>query len=85
MTTSYDGEPGDPVADLGSVEGRSCQTRVLYVFPSGDRPTTDEAMVNAKNMHDGTRFIADISIDDETEWKVGYSVKCIVVRATAYR
>ncbi len=86
VTTSYEGELEDPVVtELGSAEGRSCQTRILYIFPSGDSPTTDEAIANAKNVHQGTRFIADISIDDEIRWKVGYAVRCIVVRATAYR
>jgi len=86
VTTSYAGGLEDPVVtELGSAEGRSCQTRILYLFPSGDSPTTDEAIVNAKNVHQGTRFIADISIDDETRWGVGYAVKCIVARATAYR
>ncbi len=86
VTTSYEAEVGDPVAtELGSAEGRSCQTRILYIFPSGDSPTTDEAIANAKNVHQGTRFIADISIDDETRWEVGYAVRCIVARATAYR
>ena len=86
VTTSYQDEPGDSaVTELGPVEGRSCQTRILYLFPMGDSPTTDEAIANAKNVHQGTRFIADISIDDETWWGVGYAVRCIVARATAYR
>ena len=73
------------VAELGSVEERSCQTRFLYIFPRGDSPTTDEAIANARNMHHGTRFIANISIDDKTRWGFGYAVMCIVVRGTAYR
>ena len=58
---------------------------VLYVFPLGDAPTTDEAISNAKSVHEDISFIADISIDDETRWGIGYSLKCVVVRATAYR
>jgi hypothetical protein len=73
------------VIRLGPVEGRSCQTRVLYVFPSSNPPTTHEAITNAKDERESTSFIADISIDDETQWRIGYSVKCIIVRATAYR
>ena len=62
VTTSYEAKVGDPVAtELGSAEGRSCQTRILYIFPSGDSPTTDAAIENAKNVHQGTRFITDES------------------------
>lgn len=86
MANSYSGGlEEEVVAALGSVEGRSCQTRSLYLFPRGESPTTDEAIANAKNVHHGTRFIANISIDDETRWGFGYAVMCIVVRATAYR
>ena len=86
VTTSYAGEPEHPAAtELGPVEGRSCQTRPLYVFASGDPATTDMAIANARSVHEGTSFIADISIDDETRWRFGYAVQCIVVRATAYR
>jgi len=85
-TSSYAGEPdGQVPAELGSAQGRSCQTQVLYVFPAGDAPTTAEAIDNAKRVHPGTRFIADISIDDETLWHIGYRLRCIVVRATAYQ
>jgi hypothetical protein len=51
----------------------------------GDQATTDAAISEAKKVFKDTKFIADISIDDETLWKFGYSVQCIVVRATAYR
>ena len=71
--------------ELGPVEGRSCQTGVLYIFPLGEAPTTAEAISNAKSVREDTGFIADISIDDVTRWGVGYLVKCVVVRATAYQ
>lgn len=70
---------------IGDVEGRSCQTRVLYVFGRGDPATTDEAIRDAKSQHAETVFLADISIDDEVQWYFPYSVQCIVVRAQAYR
>ena len=38
------------------------------------------AIAKARSVHDGTSFIADISIDDETRWRFGYAVQCIVVR-----
>ncbi len=86
VTTSYTGEVERPSAtELGPVEGRSCHTRILYIFPRSHAPTTDEAIANAKSVHEGISFIADISIDDETRWRFGYAVQCIVVRATAYQ
>ncbi|TKB48428.1 hypothetical protein FCL40_12010 [Ferrimonas sediminicola] len=75
---------GDGAAPLGAVEGRSCQTQALYLFPMGEPPTTQQALDAAKRVHRGTRFLADISIDDETLWHVGYARQCIVVRATAW-
>ena len=71
-------------AKIGSVEGRSCQTQPLYILALGDPATTDAAIKDAQNKIEETRFLADISIDDETAWSIGYSVQCIVVRATAY-
>ena len=71
--------------ELGEVEGRSCQTRILYLFAAGDPATTDKAIEDAKSKYDQTLFIADIAIDDEVKWYFPYSVQCIVVRATAYQ
>jgi len=71
--------------ELGNIEGRSCQTRLLYVLAKGDPATTDEAIEDAKSQLGQTRFIGDISIDDEVKWSFLYSVQCIVVRATAYQ
>ncbi len=86
VTTSYAGEIDQSgAAELGPVEGRSCQTQPLYLLAWGPEATTNSAIADAKSVHEDTRFIADISIDDETRWRFGYSVQCIVVRATAYR
>ncbi|MCK5361837.1 MAG: hypothetical protein KAR22_02650 [Gammaproteobacteria bacterium] len=71
--------------ELGAVVGHSCQTQPLYVLAMGDPATTDAAINDAKNQISGTTFLADLSIDDETEWKFAYSIQCIVVRATAYK
>lgn len=67
------------------VKGQSCQTRVLYVFPSGEAPSTAEAIQAAKDQHEGTKFLTDISIDDRTEWEIGYSIQCITVEGLAHR
>lgn len=71
--------------ELGAVVGRSCQTQPLYVLAIGDPATTGAAVDDAKSQIKGTTFLADLSIDDETEWKFMYSIQCIVVRATAYK
>lgn len=69
---------------IGPVRGESCQTRVLYLFPVGPATSTSEAIQAAKKQYQGTNYIADISIDDRTNWKFGYSVQCITVDAIAY-
>jgi len=86
VARSYVGELDySSVTELGPVEGRSCQTRPLYIFASGDPASTHGAIEAAKSVFEETSFIADISIDDETRWGFAYSVQCIIVRATAYR
>jgi hypothetical protein len=68
VTMSYAGAADvQDAEEIGPVRGRSCQTQPLYVFASRDQATTDEAIKEAKSFHTGTRFIADISIDDETQ------------------
>jgi len=71
--------------EIGRVEGKSCQTKVLYLFPFGPPPSTAEAIKFAKEKHQGTKYLTDISIDDRTEWEIGYLRQCITVEATAYR
>lgn len=73
-----------PARALGKVEGRSCQTRVLYSLPKGERATTDRAVHDAMSQIPNTEFLVDMSIDDEVYFGVGYSRRCIVVAATAY-
>lgn len=75
--------PGPAIA-LGKVEGRSCQTKVLYTLPQGERATTDRAVQDAMSRLANTEFLADMSIDDEVYFGIGYSKRCIVVAATAY-
>jgi len=69
---------------LGPVRARSCQTRVLYLFPSGPGPSTEEALRRAINQYEGTGYLADVSIDNETDWGIGYARDCIEVTGTAY-
>jgi len=86
VPTSYVGNLNySTVTELGPVEGRSCQTRPLYIFAHGDPASTHGAIEATKSVFEEARFIVDISIDEETRWGFGYSVQCIIVRATAYR
>jgi len=75
---------GTAATTVGPVEGRSCQTRPLYVLATGEPATTHAAIEAAKAVHENTRFLTDIAIDDETRWSFLYSVQCVVVRAMAW-
>ncbi|WP_245595543.1 hypothetical protein [Ferrimonas kyonanensis] len=69
---------------LGPVEGESCQTQALYFIPMDEPPSTQQAIEAAKAQIDHTEYLADLAIDDETLWHIGYARQCIVVRAFAY-
>ncbi|SDJ85468.1 hypothetical protein SAMN04488540_11484 [Ferrimonas sediminum] len=79
---SYGAQPGAVL--LGPVQGLSCQTQVLYFIPMDDAPSTQQAIEAAKAQLDHTDYLADLAIDDETLWHIGYARQCIVVRAFAY-
>ena len=70
---------------LGAVSGESRQTWVLYLFPRGEAPSTSKAIEDAKSKIAGTKILTDVSIDNETHWKFGYSIRVIEVEASAYR
>ena len=70
---------------IGPVTGQSCQTKVLYLFPLGPAPSTDEAVQFAKDQYEGTKYLTDVSIDDRVKWEIGYSIQCITVEAMAHR
>lgn len=84
-STYIGSEDGNNSEQIGPVKGKSCQTRVLYLFPVGPAPSTEEAIRSAKEQYKDTKYLTDISIDDRTEWSIGYSRQCITVEATAYR
>ncbi|WP_220744906.1 hypothetical protein, partial [Shewanella colwelliana] len=69
---------------LGKVNGYSCQTNILYVFPKGEAASTHKAIEDAKQQLPKTVLLTDVAIDDRFEIGVGYSVQCILVTATAY-
>ena len=70
---------------VGRVVGESSQTWFLYLFPIGEAPTTNGAISNAKASIEGTKYLADMSIDNRTSWKIGYSKQIIRVEASAYK
>lgn len=70
---------------LGNVVGESTQTLVLYALPFGPPPSTAAAIADAKQQLKGTTFLTDLSIDDRTYWKLGYSEQVIRVEATAQK
>jgi len=69
---------------IGRLKGQSCQTLVLYLFPVGLPPSTAEAIQSAKDQYEDTKYLTDISIDDRTEWGIGYSKKCITVEGICF-
>lgn len=73
-----------PARPLGRVEGRSCQSKILYALPKGERATTERAIEEALSKIENTEFLANVAIDDEVHYGAGYSRRCIVVAATAY-
>lgn len=70
---------------IGKVGGESSQTWFLYIFPMGEAPSTDKAISDAKAAINGTKYLTDLSIDDRTYWKIGYSRQVIKVEANAYK
>jgi hypothetical protein len=71
--------------EIGRVMGKSCQTRALYLFPYGPAPSTAEAIQSAKDQYEGTKYLTDVSIDERTEWNIGYSRQCVIVEGSAHR
>ena len=70
---------------LGEVNGTSQQTWLLYIFPVGEAPSIHEAIRDAKSQIEGTRYLTDVSIENQVEWKFGYSLDVITVQAAAYK
>lgn len=86
VPNTYFSDEAHPDAErIGPVVGQSCQTKVLYLFPLGEAPSTAEAVQAAKDQREGTQFLTDISIDDRIKWEIGYSMHCITVEGFAHR
>lgn len=83
--SSYSANPSPEGVSLGRVVGESRQTFVFYIFPLGEAPSTNSAILDAKSKIEGTGYLADISIDDRVLWNIGYSEQVIRVEAEAFR
>lgn len=68
----------------GLARGDSCQTRVLYLFPAGESPSTQEAIQLAIKQHEETEYLANVTVENRTEWEFGYLRQCTTVTGTAY-
>jgi hypothetical protein len=68
----------------GLANGDSCQTRVLYLFPAGKSPSTQEALERAMKQYEDTEYLANVAVENRTEWGFGYSRQCTTVIGTAY-
>lgn len=81
---TYRGDTSDlhrPAKGLAS--GSSCQTRALYVFPTGEPPSTRAALDAAKAYYPGTAYLTDVSVENTTDWAFGYARACTTVTGTA--
>jgi hypothetical protein len=83
-TTFFDPGQSTNIRELGPVQGESCQTMVLYVFPHDAPPSTQDAMQKALSQNNGTVFLANVSVERRQHWHIGYSRVCTLVMGTAY-
>ena len=70
---------------VGKITGESKQTWLLYIFPIGKAPSTDDAITDAKSKVEGTKYLTDLSVDDRVYWKFGYKEQVIEIHATAHK
>ena len=85
VANTYIGENSKKITPAkGLARGVSCQTRVLYLFPTGEPPSTQEALQLAKKQYEGTEYLADVTVENRTEWAFGYLRQCTTVIGTAY-
>ena len=83
-TTFFDKSSYTDIRALGSVQGESSQTMVLYLFPYKTPPTTKEAMNNALAKYDDTVFLGNVAIESRQKFYIGYSRLHTIVTGTAY-
>ena len=69
--------------ELGKVSGENCQLRVLYLFPVGEAPSTDEALSDAMDDFQDTVFLTDMAVEARMRINVFFLHDCIEVTGTA--
>jgi hypothetical protein len=84
VSTFYDPNLYTHIRELGPVQGESCQTKVLYVFPWRSPPSTLDAIEQALSQRDGAVFLGNVSVERHEHWHIGYSRLCTLVTGTAY-
>jgi len=85
VANTYINENSEKITSAkGLARGDSCQTRALYLFPLGEPPSTQEAIQLAKKQYEGTEYLADVTVENRTEWSLGYLRQCTTVTGTAY-
>ena len=85
VSNTYIGENSTKITPAkGLARGDSCQTRALYLFPFGEPPSTQEAIQLARKQYEGTKYLADVTVENRTEWAFGYLRQCTTVTGTAY-
>ena len=82
--TYYDTNAYANPKKLGTVQAESCQTNILYLFPSGKAANATDAIAEARVQRADTVFLADLTVEKVTRWRFLYSIECVVVTATAY-
>jgi len=80
-------EPNEEIKQqfIGDVKGESSQVWFLYALPIGESPSTKKAILDAKSIFPGTKYLADMSIESEIYWGLGYKKQIIEVEAMAYK
>jgi hypothetical protein len=80
VSFDHDVSPGKGV---GPVRGESCQEMILG-FPTGDPPTLDQAMADARAQHQ-VRYINDVATEHTDLEVVLYARRCIIVKGAGYQ
>lgn len=80
ISFDHDLSPGHGV---GPVRGESCQEAILG-FPTGDAPTLDQAMADARSQHD-VRYLNDVATEHTDLEAFVYARRCIVVTGAGFR
>ena len=68
---------------VGPVRGESCQ-EIVFGFPTGDPPTLDQAMADAREQHH-VRYLNDLATEHTDLEIILYERRCIVVTGGGFQ